>query len=49
MCTAPGNIAWISDDATIDRIDGVIWEDERFFLLDAARLVRQLKGVIVKM
>ena len=39
----PGNIMWISADATLDRIAGIRWGDKEFFALDAARLVRPFK------
>ena len=39
----PGDIIWISADATLDRIAGISCEDKEFFALDDARLVRQLK------
>ena len=39
----PEDIVWISADATLNRIAGISWEDNEFFVFDADRLVRQFK------
>ena len=39
----PGDIAWISSDATLERIACISWEDEEYCAMDDARLVRQFK------